>query len=107
MGLILGATTIEGDRVFDDGAGPIFLALLIKTVPLLLALGAGVFLLRKTEVGRALVSRLRSSPAHDARVVELEQELDDVTQQLNELQERQDFAERLVAKDHPRDELKR
>ena len=74
----------------DVGAG-------IAMPIIVLALSA-VFVLRGP-LGRALAERLAGRPrAEDPEVRELRGELDDVRHQLTEVQERLDFAERLLAR---------
>jgi hypothetical protein len=60
--------------------------------------GGTLFLLSVSPVGKALAERIRAGthpPAQDPAVYE---ELDRVRQELAELQERMDFAERLLAR---------
>ena len=58
--------------------------------------GGTLFLLSVSPIGRALADRLRG-PAGPARDPELRAEVEALRQELAELQERVDFAERLLA----------
>lgn len=66
--------------------------------------GGTLFLLSVSPVGKALADRLRSgaSPSHDP---ELLAEVDALRQEVAELHERVDFAERILMKSHDRHEL--
>jgi hypothetical protein len=68
--------------------------------------GGTLFLLSISPVGRALADRLRAHapPAHDP---ELLAEVDALRQELAELHERVDFAERILLSGSERGELKR
>ncbi len=66
--------------------------------------GGTLFLLSISPVGKALADRLRGNvePAQDP---ELLAEVDALRQEVSELHERVDFAERILLKSHDRDEL--
>lgn len=75
---------------------PIILALILKFLPWLLA-GAGAVALARSSLGKALVARLREGSVPSAEVAALSAELQEVRHELGEVQERLDFAERLLA----------
>lgn len=62
---------------------------------------AAVFVLRGP-FGRALADRLAGRRTDDREVHELRGEVDDLRQQLTEVQERLDFAERMLARHEDR-----
>ena len=66
--------------------------------------GGTLFLLSVSPVGRALAERLRGNagPSHDP---ELLNEVDALRQEVAELHERVDFAERIMLNTHERKEL--
>jgi len=66
--------------------------------------GGTLFLLSISPVGKALADRLRGhhQPAHDP---ELQADVDALRQEVAELHERVDFAERVLMKTHERQEL--
>jgi hypothetical protein len=68
--------------------------------------GGTLFLLSISPVGRALADRLRAN-ARPAQDPELLAEVDALRQELAELQERVDFAERILLSGSERGELKR
>lgn len=59
--------------------------------------GGTLFLLSISPIGRALAERIRSHGAVPARDPELLAEVDTLRQEVSELHERMDFAERLLA----------
>jgi hypothetical protein len=65
-------------------------------IPLLVVGGALAAYLSKTEVGRALAHRIRHGP-EAVEAPEVYGELDDLRNRVLELEERLDFAERLLA----------
>ena len=73
------------------------------------ALGVGVIIIAGS-VARALAALLRSprglaAPRADAEVAELRQTVDSLQQRLGDVEERLDFAERLLAKQRDADRL--
>jgi hypothetical protein len=66
--------------------------------------GGTLFLLAVSPVGRALADRLRGN-AEPAQDPELLAEVDALRQEVAELHERVDFAERVLLKGHDRNEL--
>lgn len=66
--------------------------------------GATLFLLSISPVGRALAERLRGR-AEPARDPELLAEVDALRQEVADLHERVDFAERILLESHDRKEL--
>ncbi len=68
--------------------------------------GGTLFLLSISPVGRALADRLRgrAEPVQDP---ELLAEVDALRQEVADLQERVDFAERVLLKNHDRNELEK
>lgn len=60
--------------------------------------GVTLFLLSISPIGRAFAERIRSHGAVPARDPELLAEVDALRQEVSELHERMDFAERLLAK---------
>jgi hypothetical protein len=59
--------------------------------------GGMVFLLSKSEIGRAIADRIRNQPGTDASVPALAEEVDRLRLEVSELHERMDFTERLLA----------
>jgi hypothetical protein len=59
--------------------------------------GGMLWMLSKTEIGRAIADRIRAEPSsgHDPALLE---EVERLRHDMVELQERMDFAERLIAK---------
>jgi len=69
--------------------------------------GASVFIL-KGPLGKALADRIAGrAAAGDGDVQRLRSELDDLRAELGSVQERLDFAERLLARDRDRESLPR
>jgi hypothetical protein len=75
---------------------PLVLALAFKLVPWLVA-GVGALFLARSAVGKALAQRIREGSASSAELSALYGELQEVRRELGEVQERLDFAERLLA----------
>ena len=74
------------------------------TLPMIvLFLSAATVLVLRGPFGRAFAERLSGRPRHDdTDVQELRGEVDDLRQQIGEVQERLDFAERLLARQDER-----
>lgn len=64
-------------------------------VPLVIV-GGSTALVSRTEIGRALVDRLRSGRVDSARMEQLAAEIDDLREEMVELQERLDTTELLL-----------
>jgi hypothetical protein len=75
--------------------------LLFKAGPILLALGAAFWILPRLPFGRALIRGAAGTGEHGERLLALESEIVRLRAEVAELQERQDFAERLQASDRP------
>ncbi|HEX7336925.1 MAG TPA: hypothetical protein VF252_06930 [Gemmatimonadales bacterium] len=67
--------------------------------------GGTLFLLSISPVGRALADRLRAGHVAPAADPELLAEVDALRQEVAELHERVDFAERVLLKNHDRKEI--
>jgi hypothetical protein len=87
---LIAAFTILGVTVGED-----------FVIPMVIVSGALAAYLSKTDVGRALAHRLRHGPEPIEASHEMYGELDDLRNRVGELEERLDFAERLLAQ--PRD----
>ena len=75
--------------------------LVVKVAPVVLGLGAAIWLLPRTGVGRSLLGRARDGDDQGERLLLLESEVARLREELAEVQERQDFTERLIAPDRP------
>jgi hypothetical protein len=64
--------------------------------------GGTLFLLSMSPVGRAIAERIRAHGAVPAQDPELLAEVDQLRRELSELQERMDFAERLLLQNQER-----
>jgi hypothetical protein len=67
--------------------------------------GGTLFLLSISPVGKALADRLRGNVAEPMQDPELLADVDALRQEVAELHERVDFAERILLKGHDRNEL--
>ena len=67
--------------------------------------GGTLFLLSISPVGKALADRLRGHAPEPAQDPELLAEVDALRQEVADLHERVDFAERILLKSHERNEL--
>jgi hypothetical protein len=65
--------------------------------------GGMLWMLSKTEIGRAIADRIRSEPSSSDPA--LMEEVDRLRHDMVELQERMDFAERLLAKSRETERL--
>jgi len=65
--------------------------------------GGMLWMLSKTEIGRAIADRIRSEPGRSDPA--LMEEVDRLRHDMVELQERMDFAERLLAKSRETERL--
>ena len=86
------------------GVVPVAIALIVATVrlggdaiPIWLGTAALAWLISKGAIGDAIAARIREGSRPAELPAEALAELDDLRAQLAELQERQDFTERLVA----------
>jgi len=93
---------------------PVALALMLASsklgaasIPIWIAAAGAAYLILRGPVGEAIGARLRGGPAHSELSDDALAELDEMRTRLAELEERQDFSERLLAKqaDAPRQEL--
>ena len=89
-----------GGDVGTNILGLLFI-LLVKVAPVVLGLGAAIWLLPRTGIGRSLIGRAREGSDEGERLLLLESEVARLREELAEVQERQDFTERLLAPDRP------
>jgi hypothetical protein len=83
------------------------IALLIPIIPVSVV---SIWVLGKTEIGRALAHRLAHGPgaagaAAEEEVAGLRQQVDELRLGMSDVQERLDFAERLLARGHEAERL--
>lgn len=76
----------------------VFAMFAMRFVPFVLIGGAAWWLLGRSEFGRSLTRRLQESGNDGESIAALASEMDQVKLQLAEVQERLDFAERLLAR---------
>ncbi len=76
-------------------------ALLMKVVPIALVLGAGFWFLPRMRGGKSLFGGNSDNADHGERLLMLEGEVARLREELAEVQERQDFAERLLVPERP------
>ena len=77
------------------------LMLALKITPIVLGIGATLWLLPRLRLGRGLLGRVSETTDQGERLLALEGEIARLREELTEVQERQDFAERLLSPDRP------
>ncbi len=77
------------------------LMLVLKIGPVVLGVAAALWLLPRLPLGRALLGRAADSNDNGQRLLALEVEIARLREELAEVQERQDFSERLLSPDRP------
>ena len=79
----------------------VVLMLALKITPIVLGIGAALWLLPRLRVGRNLLGHAAEISDSGERLLALEGEIARLREELAEVQERQDFAERLLSPDRP------
>lgn len=74
--------------------------ILFKTVPLLVAGTAGVMLFSRSTLGKAVIHRLQDEGGDAETVAALQADVDELRRELGDVQERLDFAERRLLRQH-------
>ena len=77
------------------------LMLVLRVTPVLLGIGAALWLLPRLRLGRGLLGRVGETTDQGERLLALEGEIARLREELAEVQERQDFTERLLSPDRP------
>jgi len=67
--------------------------------------GGMVMLLSKSDIGRALAERIRGVSPHSSADPAMQEEVERLRHEVSELQERMDFAERMLAKQREQERL--
>ncbi len=88
-------------QVGGDGVLLVALMLLLKITPVVLGIAAALWLLPRLKVGRSLLGNAGESNDQGERILLLENEVARLREEMAEVLERQDFAERLLTPDRP------
>jgi hypothetical protein len=79
----------------------IFIAVLFKSVPIVIAGAIAVMLFTRSTLGKAVIQRLQENPGDPEALAVLQADLEEMRRELGDVQERLDFAERRLVQSSP------